>query len=129
MDIISFNMINDAPHIIRAQMYRRDDIDIFVSEYIDEFSKKIMDEKALVNFIQGYSQTISMQSVNRIIKKNANEETSEKVIQHYMDIYSNIESLSIKYQRMVEEESMFNVKRNIVFVILYDIARGINITL
>lgn len=108
--------------------YKRDDTDVFVSELIEEFTNKIMDDKSLHIFVQNYSQTMSIQSVNRIIEKYANEDTSTKVIQHYLDIYSNIEALSIEYQRMIEQESLLNVRRNIAFVILYDIAKEINIT-
>jgi len=127
MDIITFNMTNNTPCIIRETAYRKDDLDIFVSELMEEFSNKIMDDKALSDFVQYYSQTISIQSINRIIQKNATEDTSMKVTQRYIDIYSNIESLSIEYQRMIEKESMLSVKRNIVFVILYDIAKEVNI--
>jgi len=128
MDIITFNMVNNEPCIIKEMIYKRDDIDIFVSKVIELFSKKGMSEKVLINFVQKYSQTISEGSVERIIKTNANKDTSQKVIQYYMNIYSNMESLSIEDQKMIEEESTLNVKRNIVFVILYDIAKDINIT-
>lgn len=111
-----------------SDSYKRDDTDVFVSELIEEFTNKIMDDKSLHIFVQNYSQTMSIQSVNRIIEKYANEDTSTKVIQHYLDIYSNIEALSIEYQRMIEQESLLNVRRNIAFVILYDIAKEINIT-
>lgn len=111
-----------------SDSYKRDDTDVFVSELIEEFTNKIMDDKSLHIFVQNYSQTMSIQSVNRIIEKYANEDTSSKVIQHYLDIYSNIEALSIEYQRMIEQESLLNVRRNIAFVILYDIAKEINIT-
>jgi len=127
MEIITFDMVQESPRIIREITCLKDDTDVFMSELIEEFTKNIMDDISLHNFIQNYSRTMSMQSVNRIIKKYANEDTSAKVIQHYLDIYSNIESLSVECQMMIEKESLLNVKRNIVFVILLDIAKGINI--
>lgn len=126
MEIITFDMVQESPRIIREITYHKDDTDIFVSRLIEEFTTKSMNDISLYNFLQNYSRTISMQSVNRIIKKYANEDTSAKVIQHYLDIYSNMESLS-EYQIIIENESLSNVKRNIVLVILLDIAKDINI--
>lgn len=129
MEAVAFNMMTTPHFIIKRTAYRIDEVDAFVSELMNEFSIKVMDEKTLTKFVYKYSQTIPAESVDRIIKKHANAETAQKVIQHYIDICSKMESVSEEYERIIEEESEISVKRNIVFVILNDIARITNIIL
>lgn len=129
MEAVAFNMMTTPHFIIEKTAYRIDDVDAFVSKLMDEFSMKVMDENSLTEFVYKYSHTIPTESVDRIIEKNANEEIREKVIQHYINICSKMEAVSEENERMIEAQSILSVRRNIVFVILNDIARITNIML
>lgn len=129
MEAVAFNMMTTPHFIIEKTVYRIDDVDTFVSKLMDEFSTKVMDEYSLIKFVYKYSHTIPTETVDRIIKQNVNEEILEKVVQHYINICSKMEAVTEEYEKMIEEESISCVRRNIVFVILTDIARITNIIL